>query len=358
MLPTSLRPGSIGGRAFTDVDGNGVAEGEEEGLENVTVRLFDDNGRIVCQTLTGFQGYWVCTGLPDSLPVRIEFIGSPGMFGSSGGASSVQFGVVGTGCNNDLALYTPGNTSSLNPWMATTCFGKGDPLLAGSAAAADPTIVANRFLTPQGLGNANVYLAKGSETGTLWGVSMSTKTNTLFSTAFLRRHSGLGPGGLGAIYKTDVAGFLGQESPPANNFGNTSLFINLDDYGINTGDDQNLLSPASRNLGVGGLNPTHDAAAFGKVGKTGLGDIDMNPTNDTMWVVNLHNRSLVQIVMDGLTVTNVAEIAIPDPGCADPEDWRPFGLKYRDGKLYVGGVCSAESTENTSDLYAYVLSMD
>jgi hypothetical protein len=162
--PVCGGPGTIGGRAFTDIDGNGVAEGEEEGLENVNVRLFDDNGRIICQTMTGFQGYWICTGLPDSLPVRIEFTGSPGMFGSSGGASSVQFGVVGTGCDNNLALYTPGNTASLNPWMATTCFGKGDPLLSGSIAAADPSIVANRFLTPQGLGNANFYLARGSDT--------------------------------------------------------------------------------------------------------------------------------------------------------------------------------------------------
>ena len=352
--PVCGGPGTIGGRAFTDLNGNGVAEGEEEGLENLTVKLYDDLGRVVCQTLTGFQGYWVCTGLPDSLPVRIEFIGTPGMFGSSGGGSSIQFGIVGTGCNNNLALYTPGNYTSLDPWMATTCFGKGDPLLPGSSASADPTIVANRFLTPQGLGNANFYLAKGSETGTLWGLSMSTKTNSIFSTAFLRRHSGLGPGGLGAIYRTDVTGFLGQTSPPTTNFGNTSLFINLDNYGINTGDETAM----TRNLGVSGKTPTHDPDAFGKVGKWGLGDIDINPGNDTMWVVNLYNRSLVQIVMNGLTISQVTEIPIPDPGCSDNSDWRPFALKYSGGKLYVGGVCSGESTQDPQDMYAYVMSMD
>jgi len=39
---------------------------------------------------------------------------------------------------------------------------------------------------------------------------------------------------------------------------------------------------------------------------------------------------------------------IPDPGCSGGiNDWRPFGLKFYKGKLYIGGMCTGE-TNNTS----------
>jgi hypothetical protein len=50
----------------------------------------------------------------------------------------------------------------------------------------------------------------------------------------------------------------------------------------------------------------------------------------------------------------VSEVPIPDPGCSASSDWRPFALKYQNGKLFVGGTCSAESTQNPDDLRGIV----
>jgi hypothetical protein len=51
-------------------------------------------------------------------------------------------------------------------------------------------------------------------------------------------------------------------------------------------------------------------------------------------------------------------VPVPDPGCAAPTDWRPFAVAAHDSKLYVGGVCSAESTQRRSDLKAVVYTYD
>jgi hypothetical protein len=41
--------------------------------------------------------------------------------------------------------------------------------------------------------------------------------------------------------------------------------------------------------------PSMDGEAFAKVGKAGLGDLDIAADNNTLWTVNLHTRKLVRI---------------------------------------------------------------
>ncbi len=50
----------------------------------------------------------------------------------------------------------------------------------------------------------NTYYATVPEVGTVWGVAYNKQDNLVYSAAFLKRHSGLGPDGLGAIYQTDL----------------------------------------------------------------------------------------------------------------------------------------------------------
>src|SRR5690606_31764710 len=47
-----------------------------------------------------------------------------------------------------------------------------------------------------------------------------------------------------------------------------------------------------------------------------------------------------------------------NPGCAAASDWRPAALGERKGVLYVGGVCSAESSQSPADMRAIVLTYD
>jgi hypothetical protein len=105
--------------------------------------------------------------------------------------------------------------------------------------------------------------------------------------------------------------------------------------------------------------PNRDILAFDGVGNMGLGDIDLNDAQDTLFAVNLFNRTIVRIRIGNpetwpIPTSQVSEVPIPKPGCSANVDWRPWGLKHKDGVLYVGGVCSAESTQNVQDMRAFV----
>lgn len=91
------------------------------------------------------------------------------------------------------------------------------------------------------------------------------------------------------------------------------------------------------------------------VGKESLGDIDISENDQQLYVVNLNDRRLYTYNAGQPTAAApVTSVAVPDPGCRAAGDWRPFGLGVRDGVVYVGGTCSAESSQNASDLKAAV----
>ena len=96
-----------------------------------------------------------------------------------------------------------------------------------------------------------------------------------------------------------------------------------------------------------------DAEAFEWVGKAGLGDMTMSDDDSTLWVVNLFDRRLY--AMNASTAGNVRSFAIPQtpPGCP-AGNGRPFAVEFYDGQVYVGVTCTAESSQNVSDLRAYV----
>ncbi|MFJ9822593.1 SdrD B-like domain-containing protein [Streptomyces sp. NPDC101151] len=100
--------------------------------------------------------------------------------------------------------------------------------------------------------------------------------------------------------------------------------------------------------------------AFGPVaGKESLGDVDVSPDGKDLYVVNLHDRRLYRYdAMQPTAAAPKASYSIPNPGCAAPGDWRPWGLGIQDGKVYVGGVCSAESTGSKLDMRAVVQTLD
>lgn len=354
---------SIGGKVFKDFNGNGMQEASETGFPGVEVRLYDDSKQQVAVTTTKTSGMWAVNGLNPGTKVRVEFQVPTGLFDANPGIENktrTQRAVVGD-CNVNLGIYQLQSFIDPNPWMVTTCFAKGDATKRQYPAFNEPVLVANRYNTSEGgprTGpDGNYYLASAGEIGSVWGLCFQKETRLLFSGAFLKRNASLGPSGLGAIYVTDLNNFL--PNPPFTAgyryYGNTSLLVNLDNFGIKTGDELSL----QRSLPQSPYDGSHDSVAFDKIGKWGLGDLDVNDRGDTLFAVNLNNRSLVSIAIGNplnlpITPDRVKETPIPDPGCSTSGDWRPWGIKYKDGVLYVGGVCSAESTNNPDDLRAVV----
>jgi len=51
-------------------------------------------------------------------------------------------------------------------------------------------------------------------------------------------------------------------------------------------------------------------------------------------------------------------IPLNPPACPSPNDVRPFAATFYRNRVYVGMVCSAESTQNVNDLRAYVYTAD
>jgi trimeric autotransporter adhesin len=184
------------------------------------------------------NGLWACSGLPVGLNVRVEFKApaqyEPAKPGVNNGLD-VQFVSIGD-CQVDFGVFETKNFMDPNPWMIIPCYTKGNPLIHGSPVVNEPTILANRYNTPDGGREikgpgGNYYVASASETGMVWGVAYQPETKTLFRSAFLRRHAMYGPGGLGAISRTNLSAFLANpeaNAPSYQTYGQTSILLNLD----------------------------------------------------------------------------------------------------------------------------------
>ncbi|HKK89263.1 MAG TPA: SdrD B-like domain-containing protein, partial [Saprospiraceae bacterium] len=169
--PPVCNPGmSTGGKLFTDFNDNGIQDASEPGIPNVPVRLYANN-QLLGIAFTGVNGAWATDAIPPGTPLRIEFDVPSGQFdGGTGTESQTRVQIEESGnCSLSLGIYATRTVIDEDPWIASTCFAKGnntDPNLPG---AQEPTLVLNRYSTTTGgprLGpNGNYYLANAYETG-------------------------------------------------------------------------------------------------------------------------------------------------------------------------------------------------
>ncbi len=172
-------------------------------------------------------------------------------------------------------------------------------------------------------------LATQDQVGTTFGLAYDKDRTRLFQSAFARRYTAYGPQGGGAVYTVPVDGSGGPR-----------LFARVPDAAVTRHDTANLVK---------------DPGFTDAPGKESIGGLALSEDGATLYAVNLRSRSLVSFDATGATAAAPeATVPIPDPGCASPGDWRPFGLQVHDNTLYVGGVCSAESTQRRADLKAVV----
>ena len=88
----------------------------------------------------------------------------------------------------------------------------------------------------------------------------------------------------------------------------------------------------------------------------------------TLWLINLANQTLYAIDVGNppATPTSASVTAFPiTPGtmpggatACPASDIRPWAVEIHQGNIYIGVVCSAESTQNVNNLRAYVLSLN
>ena len=361
----------VGGAVFRDFNFNGTRQPNESGVNGdatpITVSAIAPNGQTLATATIDVSGAYNLGAIDLTNGARIEFSGlpnwlEPGPFGGgpipAGDASGtlVQF-VNAPTCHVDLGVNNPIDYCNANPNLATSCFISGDPLGGGTAGALDtlvtwpynengwwfnyPTLVSNAAMP--------THLASNSQMGPTWGLAWQRATHTLFTGALLKRHSGFGPLGPGGIYATDYT------SPTAPI---VTEFVDLNTLpGIDVGSDPRVTA-----LPPNTSTSSHDPEAFALVGKMALGDMDISEDEQTLYVMNLLQRELLGI--DIATKTIASRTPVPDPGCMDsrgatpvpaPDDRRPWAVRAHDGEIWIGVVCSAQTSQLKNDLHAYIM---
>ncbi len=323
--------GSVTGTVFRDFNSDGVQGPHELGVAGVTVTAYDAQGVSQGTATTGANGDYTLTA-GGTGPYRIEFTDlpegyEPSTHGPDNG-TSVQFVLDGTSTDINLGVNYPADYCQDNPLLCTPIHVNGD------INTTAPTHAMFRFEEDDRGGSpAPTQIADKAEIGSTWGVAYNRSSGVLYTSAFLKRHVGLGPDGLGAIYQI----------PNANETAGTpSLFIDVTTIaGVDVG---TIGSNTARGLGAPGT-PNNDPDAFDAVGKIGLGDIDISDDSSTLYAVNLNERTLLEIPIDN--PTNLVEHAIPTNACTGGEA-RPFATKYYRGDLYVGMVCDGTSSDRTN----------
>ena len=346
----------VSGKVYQDFNANGASGSADFGYQGITVRAFDSNGNLLGTATTDVNGNYSIP-VASGVQVRIEFSNLPagyysGPYGSFSG-TAVQFTTGGTS-NVNLGINDPDNYCQDNPKLYTPVWTNGNPLGGGNAGTTCALFQYNYTdnganPNPSGAGPNATCSGLNSQTGALFGLAYQKSTNKLFSSAVLRRHAGFGPLGIGGIYVTSNASGGGST---------TASYVNVSNLGINLGADPHTGLPSDK------TQPNTDPNAYCATGKRGIGDIDISDDGSKLFIVNLFERKVHEITIGNpavagntLTSANVRSWSIPHPGCSNG-DFVPWGLKFYKDKLYVGIVCTGETSQNWNDLVATVYELN
>ena len=393
LLLSTIVYADIGGVVFQDLPLNGtnlnsygVKDSNELGVAGVSVTGVDSSGNKVTAT-TASDGSYVLQGLNGK--VRVEFSNIPSYLkespSNSVNNSSVRF--VNDGDSNvDFGVHNP---SEYNPGLDKTAFAVSAQRPWASAASTSNKNYAVLSLPYSATGQAQPSVNKDvsfEQIGTTWGAAYQKNSGILYESAFLKRHSGLGElvrpdtgageqdvpvdgiymvkydGSVGGSY---IGGFTLNNVTPANgdagDIDTGTVTREVIDGNVTTSNPNALTTNVSH-------SQSYDIDAFGKVGKVGFGDADIDESGKALWVVNLNQKSLIKIdvsnpsalptsgAIDGSLVSHY-NIDFSSLGTCDGE-FRPWALAFHNGKGYVGVVC--DSTQDTSNaaVHAYILSFN
>jgi uncharacterized repeat protein (TIGR01451 family) len=223
-------------------------------------------------------------------------------------------------------------------------------------------------------------MATIGDVGSIYGLAYSSGTNPLapastqisrvFAGAHNKMQTRFGSGGPGAIYQVDpflstsilyvtvpnvVPGPLGQQYEPGD--GSATVFPN-------TGHEPNYTHES------GGLHTQNaDSLARDLAGKVSLGDVTLDPQERYLYTVNLNNKRVYRFDTWSLSPQSTMTILPAPPsfsnpsacnvsGNSGPQDLRPFALNVTNSSVYLGTVCTAESSQDRRDLSAAVMRFD
>lgn len=340
--------GTVSGTVFNDKNVNGAIDGGEPGVAGVSVSAYDSAGnRVGTATTDGNGAYSLSVGNATTSSVRVEFTTPQGYqpsFQGSGNGTSIQFVTIPQ-ANVNYAVAIPGNycaDNSIDPLAVSTCLRPG-PITG--LATSQHTLTRARWGTKSG----TTAMLTHAVTGSTWGIAQDPATGLVWNSAVLRRHSGLGPHGLGGIYVTTATG--------GSLLASFDIRTLQDQFGnpIRLSANDSLYTDAAR--GLDGTTPLSiDLSGYEGVGNVGIGDIDITP-DGYLWISNLYEKTVLRIRLLGTPSTPqlgaVTEYTVPQlssttcstAGSITANIAHPWALEYNNqvGKILVGIVCGRES---------------
>lgn len=359
MSLSTLPATPLSGKVYQDYNGDGkitTVAVNDNGVAGVTVTAYDPNGDIVGTAVTDANGDYTINPSADG-PYRVEFSTLPAGYEPTGqgtqNGTSVQFVTSAPATNINFGISRPQDYCQDNPMICSPVY------VNGSQQTSNRVLVANDYNNTVGLQT----VAQASEIGATWGVAYQRLSKTIFASAVLKRHAGLGAGkdgvlntadDLGSIYLVDYSAGTGAGTVL------TSQTIDLVGMGINVGANPRIGSSPANDLTSDVTVANHDYGVWENVGRVGLGGIALSPDEQTLYVVNLNqaNPQLVALnVSDLNNVTLQATYAIPNPGCPGTDSYAPWAVDASTGSVLVGVVCTADVSADAVNLRAYVLKL-
>jgi trimeric autotransporter adhesin len=335
----------VSGLVYRDINSNGVRDlvlPSEPGEYGVAVAAYNSVNTLLATVYTDASGVYNFSAgqIPAGTPVRLEFTAPASNYPSkriAADRSNIQFVTAGaTAVNIDYAVATKKLLSdNTNPYVAGTSYTNGNALSTGAGNAGEND---NLYVFPYDLSNngGSTRRAKNQYLGAIFGLAWQRESRVLLMSAYLKRHAGFGPNGIGAIYQTQIDK-NGIPSKP-------ELLLDVSTMGINVGTDPRTSPlPAATNV------PNIDNGVFSEVGRRGMGGIELDDNGRDLYIVNMFEKKLHRINIGNPIKTSFSssdvtgEWVIPAPAIPG-NSWFPMAIKMHEGKIYVGGVSVRETT--------------
>ncbi|HWL45892.1 MAG TPA: SdrD B-like domain-containing protein, partial [Ilumatobacter sp.] len=165
-----------------------------------------------------------------------------------------------------------------------------------------------------------VTLNEQVDVGATFGIAYDRHRERVFQAAFAKSFTSYGPAGQGAIYVTDLGGA-------------TTTFA--------------VVPSAGSTAHSGGA---HDDSFYGVPGTESLGGIALSENGAELYVVNLNDGNLYVYDATGATggTPQVRGAGSEAAAGCQAGHWRPGTATFKDGVLYVGGVCSGPTAADLS----------
>lgn len=285
---------------FEDRNNNGSRDQGEPLLTGLMASGTDMLGNTL-PLLDDGQGTFILPGLVFTGRVRIEMTGyTYDLRQGKNHPTTIFFAEDGDLIEVPVLVDQPLDLNSAN--ILVPCYEKGSAELKGASPAFvrfpfSASGVAEKFGgdAPNPTEDAQI-----DQIGSTWGVTYQRNYHRAFSAALVKRHVGLGPQGLSAVYTLTyddqgvamVDHFELEGITPA--VGPTLRFGSLRREIVNSPIDESMPYALSTVLDLT-RRASYDIDAFDKVGKAAYGDIEMGEDGRTLWMVNTYQRSIVSM---------------------------------------------------------------